>query len=359
MNIKDHLIYYSAGNLYWKDRQGKYLGCNAPFVRIAKLNDATEIVGRTDRDLFFDNLGEEHIQKLLDIDAQVMEGNIEVVCEEIGINELGEKAIFLSKKSPIRDSEGNIIGLMGTSIDITKQKQADLIRSEFIRNMEHDLRTPLVGIYGMAEILQEQETDPQKQLFLKELVKSSEKLMGYCDEILDFSKIQSNTYKTLNQSCSVYEIVESVVAMNRPMARYKALDFSLDYDQNIPAQVLSDPHRLKRILVNLIGNALKFTKIGFVKVAVRLEKQTDKTIMVKFIIEDSGIGIAQEKQALLFEHFVKLNPSNKELFKGLGLGLRIVKQFINELDGKILLESSVDQGTRITLHIPFLCQQLP
>jgi PAS domain S-box-containing protein len=352
VGTKDYLIEHSAGNLYWKDKQGRYLGCNANVSKMLNLNSAEDIVGKTSEELCFDILGAEDTQKVLDMDTKVIQDGIEITCEEMGFNAQGEKAVYLSKKSPLRDGLGNIVGLMGTSIDITKQKQADLIRSEFIRNMEHDIRTPLVGIYGMAEILQEQDTDPQRLLFITEILKSSQELMGYCEGILDFAKIQAHTYGIRLESCSLRTIVESVMAMNQPAARHKNLEMSLDYDEKVPSQITSDPHRLKRIVMNLLGNALKFTKVGFVKISVLLDRQDAEQSVVKIIIEDSGIGIAKEKQALLYEHFTRLNPSNQAIFKGLGLGLRIVKQFVTELEGDIQLDSDLGQGTRCTVTIP-------
>lgn len=356
------------GNIYWKNKEGVYQGRNktsAESLRhmnlIWKLDD---IIGKTDYELF----PKEMADKFREHDNEVIENGKELIREEITITPSGEKIIQLSTKRPLYNEKGSIVGIVGNTVDITylkqieaelrkskeRAEQANIIKSEFIRNMEHDIRTPLSGIWGIVNQLSQRETEQFKKELLEDVTNCAKELLDYCNGILDFSKIESGTLALLEKKFDIRALVESVIHIERPAAKLKQLELSLEYDNNLPNILLGDPYRLQRILINLVSNAIKFTKQGFVKLGVKLIKISEpRTVIVRFIIQDSGIGIPAEKQDFIYETFSRLNPSNKGHYKGIGLGLRIVKQFMKEMGGEIELISDPGKGTSFICTLPF------
>lgn len=353
------------GNLYWKDRKGVFLGCNRNLAKIHQLNSADEIIGKDDYDL----LDKESADTVSTVDSTVMNLGKEINVEERGFDINKKPAVYFTKKTPILDENNKkIIGMAGISIDITdlKKREAELkqakeqaekanqLKSDFISNMEHDIRTPLGGIYGMMDILARQENDPEKKSIMGEMTACAKELMDFCNGILDFSKIEAEAFPVVSKSFEFRKLINSVVNIEMMAAKNKSLDLLAEFDKKLPKVVISDPYRIKRILLNLVSNAIKFTKQGGIKISVTLDKENTKNrkIIVKFIVSDTGIGIPDDKKALIYERFTKVIPSSKGLYKGLGLGLRIVKQFMDELDGDIHLKSEIGKGSIFTLLLP-------
>lgn len=295
---------------------------------------------------------------------------------------LGEKASFeenyrivrpdgkvrwiLDRGFPIYE-DGKCCGVTGVAIDITKEKQtaeelreakeqaeaANQLKAAFIRDMEHDIRTPFSGIYSIAQHLFKQETESTKKEFLECIVNAAKELLDYCNTILDFSRIESGVLPIIEKKFDLYKLLDSVIAIEKPAAHFKGLELLFDRSSKLPQIVLGDQYRLHRILINLLSNAIKFTKAGFVKLTVKLQNQEPKQAIISFMIEDTGIGIPENQQSIIFEKFARVTPANKNLYKGNGLGLKAVKQFISELEGDIELVSELDRGSAFILTIPF------
>lgn len=360
----DNIISVMPGNVYWMNRDGVYLGCNDNEAKAVGLDSRKDIVGKRNVDI-----SEFVIPEALDLNnEQVFEKGITITSEEPAVLPNGEKAVFLSNKTPIHDSQGNIIGLVGISIDITDRKrqekelgkarkkaeESNKIKSDFISNMEHDIRTPFVGVYGMVKILAERETDSEKKELLEDVSLCAKELMDYCDGILDFSIVESEEMVVQSKRLSLKEVVHSVILIESVAAKGKNLDLRLKYDDGLPDTLVGDPHRLKRILLNLVSNAIKFTKEGHVTLSAKLHAyhKEQRKVIVELKVEDTGVGIPDDKKEFVYERFSKVTPSNKGIYKGLGLGLRIVKQFVAELDGEIELESEIGVGSRFSIFIP-------
>jgi PAS domain S-box-containing protein len=354
----------TPGSLYWKDKEGRYLGCNSFMVKTAGLESTNDIIGKTDFDLWPENA-----KNIRENDAYVMKSKKMVSLEEKVEIQMGKVMYFASVKVPLKDENGNVVGIICNSLDITKLKEAEVelkeakekaelsnkAKSDFIHNMEHDIRTPFNGVWGFASVLAEEETDVLKKELLSSIAASAKELLDFCDSILDFSKIEHSINPVLEKSFLIKELVDSVMKIENIAAKNKKLNFSICYSNALPKVIIGDAYRLKRILLNLVGNAIKFTKEGEVKVTVFLEKSNiqNKSYILKFIIEDTGIGIPEDKIDIIYEKFTRCTPSNQGIYKGQGLGLRIVKQFVTELDGEIHLKSELNQGTCFTLLIPF------
>ena len=271
-----------------------------------------------------------------------------------------------TEKKPLY-KDGKMIGVSAVAFDITDQKileeelneqktiaeQANLIKTEFIRNMEHDIRTPFNGVWGMANFLWEQETDPLKKEYLGDITQSAKELLDYCNGILDFSKVASGLFPITEKKFNLLNVVESVLKIEMPAAKNKNLHLDLHLSKDIPKIVVGDHYRLCRLLINLVSNAIKFTKKGQVSIDVKLLNKTDDAYLIRFTIKDTGEGIPIEQQSYIFEKFSRLSPSNKGLHKGSGLGLIIVKQFMEEMKGEIDLKSTLGEGTDFICTIPF------
>lgn len=359
------------GSIYWKNKEGVYKGRNrtsAESLRnmnfVWKLED---IIGKTDYDLF----AKEMADGFRAHDREVMEARKESTREEVAILPSGEKVIQLSTKRPLYDEKGSVVGVVGNTVDITylKKIEADLreakkiaenanmanqAKTEFIKNMEHDIRTPLSGIWGIVNQLYQRENDTFKKELLYDVTSCANELLGYCNGILDFSKIELGAFSKLEKKFNIKKLVEEVVAIETPPAKVKQLTLTLEFKNDMPDILLGDEYRLKRILINLVSNAVKFTQQGYVKIIVSLaEKTSNNSVVFRFIVQDSGIGIPEEKHDFIYEKFARLSPSNKGMYKGIGLGLRIVKQFTEEMDGEIDLKSELGKGSTFICTLPF------
>lgn len=360
----NQIINGSTGSLYWKDRAGRYLGCNLFMVQTLGFRSVNDIVGKTDFDLWPDQA-----KKIRKNDLSVIKSGETVFIEEDIKISSGDVLVFTGVKMPLRNDQGKIIGLMGHLLDMTKLKKteeelriakeiaeaANQLKTEFIRNMHHDIRTPFSGIVGLTDFLMTKETDPEKRMTLSYILNSGKTLLNFCNNILDFSKVEMETFPVLSKIFNLLDLVNRVVAMEIPSAKTKHLTLSVHCDPNVPEFVIGDAYRLERILINLVSNAIKFTEEGFVKILVYLEKRKTKNrhFLVKFIIEDSGVGIPEDKRNVIYENFSKATPNSQGLFCGSGLGLRIVKQFVDEMDGDIHLKSKMNKGSLFTLLLPF------
>ncbi|MCD6045941.1 MAG: putative sensory histidine-kinase / response regulator [Gammaproteobacteria bacterium] len=355
MDIKDFIIAQSAGNLYWKDKDCKYLGCNKNFSIICGLSSPADIIGKTDHDLFSNFLGEIDIKNLLEVDKTVLYEGKTIVCEETGINEKKERAIFLTKKAPLIDYRNNIIGIIGTSIDITKEKQAEVLKTEFIQNMQHDMRTPAVGLWGVLNILATSEEDTHKKEALDMAVEASKRLLDLCNETVEFGDLSGNTRPVIQNNLDVRALAQSVIELNKPAAFAKDLVIHLKVATSVPPHIASDEYRLSRILINLMGNAIKFSHEGEITLSMTasIEEGEIRKGLLTIELKDMGIGIAPNKINHIFEKFSRGVASNTNLYPGTGLGLYVVKTFVDELGGDINVQSRENEGTYFKLNIPF------
>lgn len=357
----DHIMAHMPGHVYWKNLQGIYLGCNDRQARSLGFNHGHEIIGKTDFELPWSSESAHIFQKN---DREVIRTEEAVTTEE-KVEIADTKTIMLSQKVPLKNKQDKIIGVLGISTDITYLKQVELelkvikekanqLKLDFIRNMQHDIRTPFIGVWGMSNQLYQQETDPLKKELLRDITECAKELLDYCNDIIDFSKIDLAILPITEKKFELRKLIDSTLRIELPAAKMKQLTLILEYPDNIPPILVGDDYRLQKILLNLLSNAIKFTQEGEVKLQVQLAKQTDdRHLILRFFIHDTGIGIAPEKQDFIYEKFVRIEPSNKGLYKGMGLGLRIVKQFITELEGEINLTSQLGKGSTFVCTLPF------
>jgi two-component system aerobic respiration control sensor histidine kinase ArcB len=350
--IMDYILVRSAGNLYWKNTEGKYLGCNNNMANVCRLKSPKDIVGKTDYDLFSSLLTEVQIRAIQSADLEVIRLGVDKIVEETGVDADGNVAHYLSCKIPLMDSANTVVGLVGTSIDITKQKRAELVKKEFLENMRHDIRTPLAGIVGSAQILKEESKEPKTQEYVDSLVTSSNALSEFLNGILETARVGSGEIPLVKHKFDLKKCLTHMVDLNQAKAQQKDLDLQFDYDAAIPNYLLGDSKRVQRIALELITNALNFTHTGCIKVSVQLAQKQGRAYIIKIIVTDTGIGIPPEQQQEIFTRFKRLTPSYEGTYNGAGLGLSIVKQFIHDLDAEIYVQSEVSKGAVFTCIIP-------
>ena len=362
----DFIIKKVPGYVFWKDINSTLLGCNENFAYKAGLEKPEDIVGKTDYDLPWDkNEAENYVR---DDQEVIRTGKPKLHIEETQRYAKRKESVILTNKVPTYDLNGNITGVLGIFMDITKIKQAEralkrekekaelanLAKTQFIANMEHDLRTPCSGIAEMSKILEAMENDTQKKEILKDIVACSSQLLKILNSILDFEKINAGTIPIQLEEFNIHYVLASIYAMNKLNAKKKKLQLSINCKKNVPAILIGDEHRISRILLNLVVNAIKFTHNGSVKIIIETVEQSgqDKAVL-KFIVRDTGIGIPETELGNIFDKFTKLIPSNIDSYQGSGLGLSIVKRFVKDLKGEIKVKSKINKGSTFTCIIPF------
>ncbi|KAI1876146.1 hypothetical protein JX265_000604 [Neoarthrinium moseri] len=276
-------------------------------------------------------------------------------------------------------SESVVDGVIGVIMDVTELKERELdlkaqakekrqlvaneaaakeasrLKSQFLANMSHEIRTPITGVIGMAELLLDMPLGDEQREFAQNIVRSANALLTVINDILDFSKVESGRLDIEEVQFSLSVVVQDVSKMLSFAAERKNLAFHANISADIAEDlvVLGDPGRVRQIITNLLTNSIKFTNTGYVKFSVWKGKETHDSIEIKFVIEDTGIGIEEEVRKRLFKPFSQGDPSTARKFGGTGLGLTISKNLVELMRGRISLESSMGNGTTATFWIPF------
>ncbi|HEV2613085.1 MAG TPA: PAS domain-containing sensor histidine kinase [Gammaproteobacteria bacterium] len=353
-------------NFYWADKEGVILGCNNNQAKFFGLQSSTSLIGKTIYEAA-ENSGwsQETINALRKNHNRVMRAQTPMKVEEICIID-GTPRTFLSYKNPLINHKKQVMGVFSVTVDITEQKELEKalrvakekaeemnrMKSEFIHNMEHDIRTPFAGIYGMSTTLAQRETDPEKKEALELIAHSSEELLSYANHILSFAQVEEEFSHIIVKEFDLHKLINAIISMERPAAKNKGIELHYTLPKNIPETLVGDVNRLKSILINLISNAIKFTKKGSVSVDVKLEHKNKKQAVLSFTVKDTGIGIPKDKIHLIYDKYFCLNPNN-DTWKSFGLGLKIVNKFVEELGGEIKLDSILGNGSTFTVTLPF------
>lgn len=354
--ILHNVISSVPGSIYWKNKEGVYLGCNDFMVKTAGLNSAEDIIGKSDFELW-----PNQAVTFLENDKNVIQLEHAVRIEEQVDLKNGKKRYFTVEKIPLNDGNGNIIGIVGNSIEITELKNtqsaleaASKAKSQFIANMSHDIRTPLSGIVGMSELLEESAQSESDKIHARLINESGHQLLNLLNNILDMVKADKVNEHDLNvKTIDLRETLKGLIQLEKPSTEIKGLSIELKIDEPIPNYIKTDRTKLHRILLNLMGNAIKFTDEGKVGIEVKLISKSKEKATLQFRVIDTGIGIPEDKQSQVFERFFRAHPSFEGKYSGHGVGLNIAQSYANLLGGEIKLTSTPGVGTIFYFDLSF------
>ena len=264
--------------------------------------------------------------------------------------------------APVRSEAGELTNFIAVKQEITERKHAqeqqarakeaaesaNVAKSEFLANMSHEIRTPMNGIMGMTDLMLETELTAEQREYLELVKGSADALLTIINDILDFSKIEAGKLTLENVSFDLRASLRELAKTLALKAQEKGVEFLFDVEPDVPQHVASDPGRLRQVLMNLVGNALKFTKKGEIELRARLNSRTGETMVLEFSVRDTGIGIPEDKRRSIFEAFAQGDTSTTRKYGGTGLGLAISTRLVSALGGRLWVESEVEKGS--TFH---------
>lgn len=361
------------GNVYWLDKNGVALGCNKNVLEMFGLKTLEEFRGLTFEEMGV--IGKWSAKATESFKRDTLEvartGLAKLNIEEPPIpHSNGTIIYFLTSRVPFFDSNKNVIAVIGISININDRKRAEEelhlakkqveqaqlaneIKTQFIQNVQHDLYTPAASISQVLQMLYEKEDNTEQKNTLKKVANASRRLLDLLNDIAAFDKISSGQLPLAMQKLDIHDVVNNIIEIETPKAQLKKLHLQLEIAKNVPQIIISDKNRIFRILLNLVSNAVKFTKKGHVKIIVSIAKQISPSdLLLKMIVEDTGIGIPANKIGSIYKRFEQVTPSNNDLYADSGLGLSITRQFLNELQGEIKVSSIEGLGTKFTCLLP-------
>ncbi|MAZ77911.1 MAG: hypothetical protein CMF39_04475 [Legionellaceae bacterium] len=380
-NFYESILSHMPGVVYWKNTASMYLGGNRLLAKYSGLNSRKDIYGKTDKDFEW---GRQRYKLFRKDDLEVMKTKRQHVAEHIMpiFREDGRQLVFLSTKAPLIDEKnGNVIGILGIATDITDQKyaeeearkaekkakkalekaeQANRAKSNFLAVMSHELRTPLNAILGLAQILKNGKNVPAKKVheYGETIQRSGKELLALISDVLEYSRAEAGQLRLEQELVDVTDLVNSVREKLADKAKNKGLSLLVNIDKCFPRNMIADGQRLRQILTNLTDNAIKYSREGTVEIAVQGRRHDDaQKVDVEFFVKDTGIGIPKDQQATIFDEFTQVSSDEAKQYArkhgGVGLGLSIVKRFVDQMGGKIDFESDSHKGTTFCCHFTF------
>jgi two-component system sensor histidine kinase/response regulator len=361
--------------IFFKDSKGHYILNNKAHLKYLGAETQEEVVGKTTFDFnpldVADKFNEEEME-IVRTGEPVIEKE-----ENILYPELKEKFCHLTNKIPLKDDSGKVVGILGVSHNITNRKKAEeaikkayaeleetnknlkkanKVKSQFLANMSHEIRTPLNAIIGMTGLLMDTKLDVEQRDFAETIYNSGDILLALINDILDFSKIEAQKIEIEKQPFDVRDCVEEALDIIASKAADKNIELVYSIDDGLSTNVVGDVTRVRQILVNLLGNAIKFTDEGEVEVSVSGQLRDHYVYQLHFSVRDTGIGIPLDRQDNVFQSFTQVDASTTRKFGGTGLGLTISRQLSELMGGTMWVESAGVPGEGTTFHFTILTE---
>jgi two-component system, sensor histidine kinase and response regulator len=357
--------------IFVKDTSGRFVTANTALLQILGASCLDEIIGKTDFDFLEPGLAQQYA---VDDQAVFRTGQSLIDREERSVDPQGNEVWLLTTKVPLRNGAGQVRGLVGIGRNITNRKHAEIqlreaketadqanrAKSDFLANMSHEIRTPMNAILGMTELLLDTVLTSTQREYIRMVHESGEALLTLINDILDFSKIEAGK---LELEIAPFELRESLGDTMKSLAlraHSKGLELAFRIAADVPEWLLGDVNRLRQIIINLVGNAIKFTSEGEVVLDVERQAGTDETVTLQLAVSDTGIGIPAEKRELIFREFEQADASTTRRYGGTGLGLAISSRLVNLMGGNIAVDSEIGRGSKFHFTARFQrCDERP
>lgn len=345
--------------IFWKDTESRFLGCNQAYLTEMGFDREEDVIGKTDFDIHLKKDAERFRANEIEI---IQSAQPKIKYTEF-INHPDKKQIVLTSKLPFFNNNNEVIGVLGASEDITERIEneeklkkatnaaisANLSKSIFLSNMSHEIRTPLNAILGYSQLLQDGDNLTKVQYEnLQTINRSGEHLLALINDILDMSKIEAGRITLKEADFNFAVMLKEVEGLFKFKAAQKNIELTTVATNYIPENILADESKIRQVIINLIGNALKFTSEGFVRITVEVLKDN----FIKVSVKDSGVGILEEEQENVFKPFEQAQKGAR-VSGGTGLGLAISKKFANLMEGDITIKSTYGEGSEFSFTFGF------
>lgn len=350
--------------IFVKDRNGRFVFVNRAMAA-AYGHHPEQMTGKFEKDIIPEA---RNYDRFAEDDRQVLnEGRPKVILDDELVYRDGSRHWFKTLKIPLLDDKQQPYAILGIAVNITEQKRARdqimqeahaaergaQLKSSYLATMSHEIRTPLNSVIGFSELLlKDAPTDPAEVTEYLEIINANGRhLLRLINSVLDFSKLESDQIEV---ECEPYEfrrMMGEVTDMFSAQLQQKQVDMELNIDSQIPLMLDGDEQKLQQVLINLLGNAVKFTNEGRITLSAHMVAKDEDAVHISFTVSDTGIGIPEDKVATVFESFAQVKAGDRRLKEGTGLGLAISKRLVDILGGELVCESRIDEGTTFAFTI--------
>ncbi len=349
------VLKHAGVGIYQLDENGRFQSANPTLLQIFGYASSSALIDQEQEFLI-----PWHGEQAQSVAGHFERGEAVKDLETEFVDPAGERRWLLESIVPIRDENGRLVVWLGTVHDVTQRKQSmmaevevaeakSIAKGEFLANMSHEIRTPLNGVIGMLDLLATSEQDSKEENYISVARSSADTLLSLINDILDFSKIEAGRLELEQVEFDLRELMESTAEQFAIRAHTKGLEMNCRLAPDLPFLVNGDPERLRQSIINLMGNAIKFTETGEINLCV-----SRRGSVIHFSVQDTGIGIQDDAKESLFESFVQADPSTTRKYGGSGLGLTIVSNLVQLMGGKLKVDSLPGEGSNFWFEIPMV-----
>lgn len=364
LNMLRVLLDNTLEYIYFRDTSGHFILTNKAFHEAVSDGNKIPQADNTIADF----VSEKSAEWFAELDRELIESGRAVVNEvnNVALNSGLEHWLQLSIL-PVRNGDGEMIGTLSVSRDISELKRteedlrhaivqaraASRAKGEFLAAMSHEIRTPINGIIGASELCEETQLDSEQRGYIDTVLECGNTLLSLVSDVLDFSKIEAGQLNLEQLNFVPRTLMENVAESFAQQTRKKGIELITAYDEELPEYLMGDPTRVRQILNNLVSNAVKFTEVGEIVIRAETLEIAESQAKIRFIVSDTGIGIAAHRQAAIFESFTQEDMSTTREYGGTGLGLSISRELVDLMGGRIVLESKQGEGSVFTVELTF------